>query len=131
VTLPKNPVPPDPAPFDPDCLFCKIVSGDIPATIVHESETTVAFRDLNPQAPTHVLVIPRSHYPDAAALAEGEPATAAHLFDSARVIADAEGVSGADGGYRMVLNTGPAANQTVFHAHLHLLGGRPMTWPPG
>ena len=116
---------------DPDCLFCKIVGGDIPADIVHESETTVAFRDLNPQAPTHVLVIPRSHYPDAAALAEGEPSTAAHLFDAAREIAAAEGLDGADGGYRMVLNTGPAANQTVFHAHLHVLGGRTMGWPPG
>lgn len=118
-------------PTDPDCLFCKIAGGEIPATIVHESETTVAFRDLNPQAPTHVLVIPRSHYPNAAALAAAEPATAAHLFDAAREIAVAEGIDGEDGGYRMVLNTGPAAHQTVFHAHLHLLGGRTMGWPPG
>lgn len=116
------------SPTDPDCLFCKIVAGDIPAAIIHESETTVAFRDLNPQAPTHVLVIPRSHYPDAAALAEGEPATAAHLFDAAREIASQEGLHD---GYRMVLNTGPAAHQSVFHAHLHVLGGRTMTWPPG
>ena len=119
------------SPTADDCLFCKIVAGDIDATIVHETETTVAFRDLNPQAPTHVLVIPRSHYPNAAALAEAEPATAAHLFDAAREIAAAEGLDGDDGGYRMVLNTGPAAHQTVFHAHLHVLGGRPMTWPPG
>jgi histidine triad (HIT) family protein len=123
--------PTDPAPFDGDCLFCKIVSGDVSATIVHESETTLAFRDVNPQAPTHVLVIPRSHYPNAAALAEGEPATAAHLFDAARAIASAEGLDGDDGGYRMVFNTGPAAHQTVFHAHLHVLGGRSMGWPPG
>jgi histidine triad (HIT) family protein len=123
--------PTSPAASDPDCLFCKIVAGDISATIVHESETTVAFRDLNPQAPTHVLVIPRSHYPNAAALAEGEPATAAHLFDAAREIAEAEGIGGSDAGYRMVLNTGPAAHQTVFHAHLHVLGGRSMGWPPG
>ncbi len=123
--------PTDPAPFDVDCLFCKIVAGDIPATIVHTSETTVAFRDLNPQAPTHVLVIPRSHYPNAAALAVAEPASAAHLFDAAREIAAQEGLDGPDGGYRMVFNTGPAAHQTVFHAHLHVLGGRPMTWPPG
>ncbi len=116
------------SPTDPDCLFCKIAAGDIPATIVHESKTTVAFRDLDPQAPTHVLVIPRSHYPNAAALATGEPSTAAHLFDAAREIADAEGLGD---GYRMVLNTGPAAHQTVFHAHLHVLGGRPMSWPPG
>jgi histidine triad (HIT) family protein len=123
--------PTDPTPFDPDCLFCKIATGDISATIVHESETTVAFRDLNPQAPTHVLVIPRSHYPNAAELAEGEPATAADLFDAAREIAVQEGLDGPDGGYRMVLNTGAAAHQTVFHAHLHVLGGRSMGWPPG
>jgi histidine triad (HIT) family protein len=116
---------------DPDCLFCKIVAGDIDADVVHESDTTLAFRDLDPQAPTHVLVIPRSHYPNAAALAEGEPATAAHLFDAARSIAVQEGIDGADAGYRMVFNTGPAAHQTVFHAHLHVLGGRPMGWPPG
>ena len=113
---------------DPDCLFCKIVAGDIPAELVHESETVVAFRDLNPQAPTHVLVIPRSHYPNAAALAQGEPASAAHLFDAARAIAESEGLGN---GYRLVLNTGADAHQTVFHVHMHLLGGRPMGWPPG
>ena len=111
-----------------DCLFCKIVAGEIPAEIVHESATTVGLRDLEPQAPTHVLVIPRSHYPNAAALATGEPTTAAHLFDAAAAIAEQEGL---EEGYRMVLNTGPAAHQTVFHAHLHVLGGRSMTWPPG
>jgi len=113
---------------DPDCIFCKIVAGEIPAEKVHESETVIAFRDLTPQAPTHVLVIPRSHYPNAAALAAGEPATAAHLFDAARAIADSEGL---DGGYRLVFNTGADAHQTVFHVHLHLLGGRAMGWPPG
>jgi len=113
---------------DQDCLFCKIVAGDIPATIVHETDTTLAFRDLEPQAPTHVLVVPRSHYPNAAALADGEAATAARLFDAAREIAAAEGL---DGGYRLVFNTGPDAHQTVFHVHMHLLGGRPMGWPPG
>jgi len=111
-----------------ECIFCKIVAGEIPAEIVHESETTVAFRDLVPQAPTHVLVIPRSHYPNAAALAQGEPSTAAHLFDAARAIAEQEGL---DGGYRLVFNTGADAHQTVFHVHMHLLGGRAMTWPPG
>lgn len=111
-----------------DCIFCKIVAGDIPAEIVHQSDTTIAFRDLNPQAPTHVLVIPRSHYPNAAALAQGEPATAAHLFDAAREIAEQEGL---EGGYRLVLNTGRDAHQTVFHVHMHLLGGRAMGWPPG
>lgn len=113
---------------DSECIFCRIVAGEIPATIVHESETTVAFRDLDPQAPVHVLVVPRSHYPNAAALAQGEPATVAHLMDAAREIADAEGLLR---GYRLVLNTGADAHQTVFHVHLHLLGGRPMGWPPG
>ena len=111
-----------------DCLFCRIVAGDVPAEVVHESATTIAFRDLDPQAPTHVLVIPRSHYPDAASLAQGEPGTAAHLFDAAREVAEQDGL---EDGYRLVLNTGPAAHQTVFHAHLHVLGGRAMTWPPG
>ncbi|MFL6109398.1 MAG: histidine triad nucleotide-binding protein [Marmoricola sp.] len=110
------------------CLFCKIVAGQIPADIVHQNDTVVAFRDLTPQAPTHVLVIPRSHYPNAGALAEGEPATAAHLFDAAREIAALEGL---DNGYRLVLNTGAEAHQTVFHVHMHLLGGRAMGWPPG
>lgn len=113
---------------DPHCLFCRIVAGGVPAEIVHESETALAFRDLTPQAPTHVLVIPRNHYPNAAALAAGEPATAAHLFDAARAIAESEGLGN---GYRLVLNTGADAHQTVFHAHMHLLGGRPMGWPPG
>jgi histidine triad (HIT) family protein len=113
---------------DADCLFCKIVAGDIDADVVHETGTTLAFRDLNPQAPTHVLVIPRSHYPNAASLAAGEPETAVDLLDAAAAIAASEGL---DDGYRLVFNTGAAAHQTVFHAHLHVLGGRAMTWPPG
>lgn len=113
---------------DRDCLFCKIVAGEIPATVVHETDTTLAFRDLEPQAPTHVLVVPRSHYADAAALAQGEPATAAHLFDAAREIADEQGL---DEGYRLVFNTGAQAHQTVFHVHMHLLGGGRWGWPPG
>jgi histidine triad (HIT) family protein len=115
-------------PTDEDCLFCKIVSGDIDADVVHESPTTIAFRDLDPQAPTHVLVIPRSHYPNAAALAAGEPETAVDLFTAAGAIAESEGLGE---GYRLVFNTGASAHQTVFHAHLHVLGGRAMTWPPG
>lgn len=114
--------------MDPDCIFCRIVAGEIPAEKVYESGTVIAFRDLEPQAPTHLLVIPRSHYPNAAALAAGEPATAAHLFDAARAIADSEGLGG---GYRLVFNTGADAHQTVFHVHMHLLGGRAMGWPPG
>jgi histidine triad (HIT) family protein len=111
-----------------DCLFCKIAAGHIEADVVHESSTTVAFRDLDPQAPTHVLVIPRSHYPDAASLASGEPPTVAHLFEAAAAIAESEDLQD---GYRTVFNTGRAAGQAVFHAHLHVLGGRSMTWPPG
>jgi len=111
-----------------DCLFCKIVSGEIEADVVHETSTTLTFRDLNPQAPTHVLVIPRSHYPNAAALAAGEPATLVDLFEAASATAESEGLGE---GYRLVFNTGAAAHQTVFHAHLHVLGGRAMTWPPG
>lgn len=113
---------------DPDCLFCRIVAGEIPATVVHETDTTVAFRDLEPQAPTHVLVVPRSHFPNAAALADGEPDTAAHLFTTAREIAEQDGL---EGGYRLVFNTGADAHQTVFHVHMHVLGGRKMGWPPG
>ena len=113
---------------DPDCIFCKIVAGEIPADVVHETDRSLAFRDLTPQAPTHVLVIPRSHYPNAAELAAGEPEPAVDLFDAARAVAEREGL---EAGYRMVLNTGAQAHQTVFHAHLHVLGGRPMGWPPG
>jgi histidine triad (HIT) family protein len=111
-----------------DCLFCKIVTGDIPADVVHETPTTVAFRDIEPQAPTHVLVIPRRHEPDAAALAAVAPTELVDLVDAAAAVADQEGLGD---GYRMVFNTGAAAHQTVFHAHLHVLAGRAMTWPPG
>lgn len=111
-----------------DCLFCKIVDGEVPADVVHETETTVAFRDINPQAPTHVLVIPRVHQPNAAALAAADPELAARLFDAAGQIAEQEGLGD---GYRLVFNTGKGAQQTVFHVHMHLLGGRSFDWPPG
>jgi histidine triad (HIT) family protein len=113
---------------DADCLFCKIVTGDIPADVVHETDTTLAFRDLEPQAPTHVLVVPRTHQPDAAALAAAEPGVLVDLVNAAAAVAAQEGLGD---GYRLVLNTGRAAQQTVFHAHLHVLGGRSMGWPPG
>jgi histidine triad (HIT) family protein len=113
---------------DPDCLFCKIASGEIPADVVHETDHVVAFRDLQPQAPTHVLVIPKEHYADAAALATGSPDTVARLVAAAAAVADADGL---DGHYRLVFNTGAGAGQSVFHTHLHVLGGRAMTWPPG
>jgi len=112
-----------------DCLFCKIVTGDIPAERVAESARTIAFRDINPQAPTHVLVIPRDHYPDLAALAAADCSLLAEMAAQAHQVAAAEGIA-ADG-YRVVFNTGPRAGQTVFHVHAHVLGGRDMTWPPG
>ena len=111
-----------------DCLFCKIAAGEIPATVVHETDTTVAFRDVAPQAPTHVLVVPRSHHADAASIAAAEPAAVADLVATAAAVAEAEGL---EGNYRMVFNTGAGAGQSVFHVHLHLLGGRPLNWPPG
>ncbi|MGI5449687.1 histidine triad nucleotide-binding protein [Streptomyces sp. CA-243310] len=112
-----------------DCLFCKIVAGDIPATVVRETETTVAFRDISPKAPTHVLVIPKVHYPDAATLAAAEPGVAADVLREAGRVAADEKVD--DQGYRVVFNTGAGAGQTVFHAHAHVLGGRGLEWPPG
>lgn len=113
---------------DADCLFCSIVAGDVPADVVHETPTCLAFRDITPQAPTHVLVVPRSHHRDAAALAAAEPAVLADLVDAASAVAGREGIGD---GYRLVLNTGASAGQSVFHVHLHVLGGRPMGWPPG
>jgi histidine triad (HIT) family protein len=115
-------------PTDQDCLFCKIVAGDIPADVLLSTATTVAFRDIEPQAPTHVLVVPRSHHANAADLAVAEPDVAVDLFRAAAAVAEQEGLNE---GYRMVFNTGAAAHQTVFHAHLHVLGGRSMGWPPG
>lgn len=113
---------------DENCLFCKIVAGEIPAQIVHASEHSVAFRDVNPQAPTHVLVVPKDHYANAGEVAHWAPTMAADLITTARDIAAQEGL---DNGYRLVFNTGEDAGQTVFHVHLHLLGGRPLEWPPG
>jgi len=104
---------------DPDCLFCKIVAGDIPAEIVAETGDTVAFRDINPQADVHVLVVPRTHQPDIGSLAAAEPEVTIALLAEARRIAGDE----AGGQYRLVFNTGEAAGQTVFHAHAHVLGG--------
>ncbi|MBA2949181.1 histidine triad nucleotide-binding protein [Streptomyces himalayensis] len=112
-----------------DCLFCKIVAGEVPATVVRETETTVAFRDINPQAPTHVLIIPKVHYPDAATLAAAEPTIIADILRESREVAAGDKVE--DRGYRVVFNTGTGAGQTVFHAHLHVLGGRGLQWPPG
>ncbi|WP_454858768.1 histidine triad nucleotide-binding protein [Promicromonospora soli] len=103
----------------PDCLFCKIVAGNIPADVVASSDTAIAFRDIAPKAPVHVLVVPKEHYPDVAAFAASAP------DELASVIALADGVAGelGDGQYRLIFNTGPKAGQTVFHVHAHLLAG--------
>lgn len=123
----STPTPQAPQPHDPECLFCRIVSGQVPATIVAQDELTIAFRDLDPQAPLHVLVIPRAHYSDVGALAHGDPqALVALARMAAQVAADESG-----GQFRLVFNSGPQAHQSVFHAHGHVLGGRDMTWPPG
>jgi histidine triad (HIT) family protein len=112
-----------------DCLFCKIVTGEIPSTVVHETDRTLAFRDINPQAPTHVVVVPKAHHKDAAALAAADPALAGAVLSAAAAVAESEGV--VESGYRLVFNTGADAGQSVFHVHCHVLGGRPITWPPG
>ncbi|HVS68112.1 MAG TPA: histidine triad nucleotide-binding protein [Mycobacteriales bacterium] len=114
---------------DPDCLFCKIVAGDVPADVVAESDTAIAFRDIAPQAPVHVQVIPRDHCQNVAELAASGDVDVADLFRLASEVAAIEGV--AETGYRLVANTGAHAFQTVPHAHVHVLGGRPMGWPPG
>ena len=113
---------------DPDCLFCRILAGEIPSDRVHQDDDVIAFRDIAPRAPTHVLVIPRRHIPDADGLTPGDGDLLAKLFTVVRDVAAAEGL---EKGHRVVTNVGPESGQTVFHLHLHLLGGRPMAWPPG
>lgn len=105
-----------------DCLFCRIVAGEIPATVVHDSAEVLAFRDINPAAPTHVLVIPKAHHTDVAELAATDPALAGRVLDVCAAVARAEGVDGS--GYRVVFNSGPDSGQVVHHVHAHVLGGR-------
>jgi histidine triad (HIT) family protein len=109
------------------CLFCRIVEGSIPADVVAESDHSLAFRDIDPAAPTHVLVVPRRHVPDLAGLAQASSSELADAVGLAARVAHEDGLPG----YRIVANTGEAAQQSVFHAHLHVIGGRPLTWPPG
>jgi histidine triad (HIT) family protein len=111
-----------------DCLFCKIRDGVIPAKQVYQDERAVAFRDVNPQAPTHILVIPRKHIASLNELTEEDTALVGHLHMVAAKLARDEGLTN---GYRTIFNTGPDAGQTVFHLHLHLVGGRALEWPPG
>ncbi len=112
-----------------ECLFCKIVAREIPANIIYEDEQAVAFRDINPQAPVHVLVVPRAHIPSLAQVQPDHALLLGHLLRVCAQLARQEGIEAE--GYRVVLNTNRAAGQSVFHLHFHLLGGRQMTWPPG
>ena len=112
-----------------DCLFCKIVAGAIPAEKVYEDDAAIAFRDINPQAPVHVLVIPRDHLASLDEAAGTDEARLGQLMLAAARVARQEGLS--ESGYRTVVNTGAGAGQSVFHLHLHVLGGRPLSWPPG
>jgi histidine triad (HIT) family protein len=111
-----------------DCLFCKIASGAIPADVVLESDTAIAFRDIDPKAPTHVLVIPKSHYTDVTELMSSNAPLASELLTLATKVAEQEDLAK---GYRIVTNNGEDAGQSVAHVHFHVLGGRSLTWPPG
>jgi histidine triad (HIT) family protein len=112
-----------------DCLFCKIVAGQIPASIVFQNDHVVAFKDITPRAPTHMLVVPRRHIATLNDLAPDDDALVGEMIRAAASLAKEQGLQ--ERGYRTVFNCNADAGQTVFHIHLHLLGGRPMTWPPG
>jgi histidine triad (HIT) family protein len=117
-----------------DCLFCRMVAGEIPADVVVETDRVLAFRDVNPQAPTHVLVIPKEHHTTVGALAAADPVLLGEVVSGAHAVATQEGLvadGGSEPGYRLVTNTGPQAGQSVHHVHFHVLGGRGMSWPPG
>lgn len=115
--------------FDTECLFCRIAAREIPADILRESDRIVAFRDIDPKAPTHILLIPKEHLESAAQLGEDHGAVLADLMQAAAHLAKTEGID--ESGWRLVTNVGAGAGQTVFHLHFHLLGGRRMSWPPG
>jgi len=114
---------------EPDCLFCKIISGGIPAEFLHQDDHCVAISDINPQAPKHVLIIPREHLESLDEASHKDEAMLGHLLRVAARIANEAGLS--ESGYRTVVNTGAGAGQSVFHLHVHVLGGRTMNWPPG
>ncbi len=114
---------------NPDCIFCKIVAGDIDADIIYQTDRVIGFRDLNPQAPTHVLIIPRHHISTINDIAESDAEVIGQLFVAAKEIAAVEGFS--EPGYRLIMNCNAGAGQSVFHVHLHLMGGRQFDWPPG
>ena len=112
-----------------DCLFCQIIAGDVPAEIVHTDDRSIVLRDINPQAPVHMLVIPREHIESLDEATQREEALLGHLLRVAARVANQEGLS--ESGYRAVINTGAGAGQSVFHLHVHVLGGRDLGWPPG
>ena len=112
-----------------DCLFCKIIAGDIPSAKVYEDDKVYAFRDIEPQAPVHILIIPKEHIASANELTEENASIVGHIFSVAAKIAKEEGIS--EGGYRIVNNCGQDGGQTVGHLHVHMLGGRSLQWPPG
>jgi histidine triad (HIT) family protein len=114
---------------DPNCIFCKIIEKKMPSKIIHEDEYTVAFEDINPQSPVHSLIVPKKHIADIHSITVADRELIGHLFFVARAIASRLGLE--NSGYRMVINNGRGAGQTVFHLHLHLLAGRRFTWPPG
>ena len=114
---------------EPDCLFCRIITGEIPAEFVREDDRSVVISDINPQAPTHLLVIPREHLDSLDEASQKDEALLGHLLRVGAQVANAAGLD--EGGYRTVINTGADAGQSVFHLHVHVLGGRPMNWPPG
>ena len=107
-----------------ECIFCKIIRGDIPATVVYKDEQVTAFRDINPVAPTHILVVPNKHIPSTNDVAEQDEQLLGHMLAVVKPIADVEGIT--ESGYRLIVNTGPDANQVVFHLHLHIIGGQRM-----
>ncbi|HEY8186843.1 MAG TPA: histidine triad nucleotide-binding protein [Pyrinomonadaceae bacterium] len=115
--------------LEQSCLFCQIVEKSIPADLVHQDESAIVIRDINPQAPTHLLVIPHEHIESLDDASHKDEALLGHLLRVAARVANSEGL--AEGGYRTVINTGAGAGQSVFHIHVHVLGGRPMKWPPG
>ena len=114
---------------DPNCIFCKIIDKKIPAKIVYEDDLSLVFEDINPQAPVHLLIIPKKHIADIHSISKNDRESIGHLFYLARNIAQEKGLESS--GYRMVINNGRDAGQAVFHIHLHLLSGRPFSWPPG
>ena len=114
---------------EPNCLFCRIINAEIPAEVLHQDDHAIVIRDINPQAPTHLLVIPKEHIESLDDASRKHEPLLGHLLRIAARMANAEGLT--EGGYRTVINNGAGAGQSVFHLHVHVLGGRPMNWPPG